>query len=335
MQNKALPIVSVVIPMFNVGKYIQQCLDSVLSQSFRNFEVLCVDDGCTDDTLNIVNQYTDPRIKLIQQRNRGLSGARNTGIFAAKGLYVALLDADDFWAPDKLKLHVKHLNENPHIDVSYSPSVFVNEAGEPLGIGQFPRLQNISFKHVVCRNPVGNGSAPVIRRYALLGHKKLSETVGRKEIFNESLKQSEDIEMWVRMAEQKDNSFEGIPQPLTFYRVNNSGLSANMDKQYNAWFRAISALKSKSTKISNSMFSLAQAYQYRYLARRAIQSGDASKALKLIHKALFCNPRILFEETGRTLVTYCCAFLVIAPRGFYQQLENVAMRLTAANAKRY
>ncbi|MFT6208936.1 MAG: glycosyltransferase involved in cell wall biosynthesis, partial [Colwellia sp.] len=102
MKSNAVPIVSVIIPMYNVEKYIEQSIDSVLKQTYHNFEIILVDDGCTDDTLNKVNKFTDPRIRLIHQTNRGLSGARNTGIDSARGLYVALLDADDYWAKDKL-----------------------------------------------------------------------------------------------------------------------------------------------------------------------------------------------------------------------------------------
>ena len=71
MNKLPLPIVSVIIPMFNVEKYIEKCIISVLGQTFKNFEVICVDDGCSDNTLNILKQFTDPRIKLIQQQNRG------------------------------------------------------------------------------------------------------------------------------------------------------------------------------------------------------------------------------------------------------------------------
>ena len=117
MNKLPLPMVTVVIPMFNVEKYIEKCIISVLEQTFKNFEVICVDDGCTDNTLNILKQFTDPRIKLIKQQNRGLAGARNTGIQAARGIYIALLDSDDCWASQKLSEHVAHLNCNPVVDM--------------------------------------------------------------------------------------------------------------------------------------------------------------------------------------------------------------------------
>jgi glycosyltransferase involved in cell wall biosynthesis len=301
MNKLPLPIVTVVIPMFNAEKYIEKCITSVLEQTFKNFEVICVDDGCTDNTLDILKQFTDPRIKLISQKNRGLAGARNIGIYAAKGIYIALLDSDDFWSNEKLTKHVAHLNSNPEVGVSYCPSLFIKENGTIMGIGQFPKLKEINFRDIMCRNPVGNGSAPVIRRRLLADISTTNKEQNCKYYFDETLRQSEDIELWVRIALLTSWKFEGISAPLTYYRINNGGLSANL-------------------------LPLARAYQLRYLARRAIRSGDSYQAIKLIHWALCEQPRILFEEPKRTLATYACAFLTLLPRSLYNSLESLAMR---------
>lgn len=330
MNNKRHPLVSVVIPMFNVEKYIEQAVQSVLKQTFKNFEIVCVDDGCTDNTISILERLSDPRIRLIRQKNRGLSGARNTGIFAANGIYIALLDADDYWAPDKLSLHVKHLNSRPNVDISYSPSLFVDDEGNDMGLGQFPKLTDITFRDVLCRNPIGNGSAPVIRKTALLSHTFETDDTDHMQIFNESLRQSEDIELWVRMAKSRVNNFEGIPKPLTYYRVNAGGLSANLNNQYRSWFKAISNIMQKGDSMTKAHFSLAKAYQQRYLARRAIQSGNAMSALRLVHMALFTNPKILIEEPARTCATYGCAFLSLLPQRVYKALEKAAISLSAS-----
>ena len=97
---------SIIVPVFNVEKYLRQCLDSVIQQSFQNFEVICVNDGSTDRSLSILQEYLqkDTRIKLIDQANSGLSAARNAGIDAAKGEYVFFLDSDDWIEPDTLKI---------------------------------------------------------------------------------------------------------------------------------------------------------------------------------------------------------------------------------------
>lgn len=326
MNRGPLPLVSVVIPMFNVEKYIENCILSVLAQSFKNFEIICVDDGCTDNTLHILEQFTDARIRLISQKNRGLAGARNTGIQSAKGIFIALLDSDDSWASDKLTQHVLHLIENPDVGVSYCPSLFINEDGDTLGLGQFPKLTDITFKDVLCRNPIGNGSAPVIRKALLeeIATNKLNEN--RKYYFDEGLRQSEDIELWVRIALKNKWKFEGISIPLTYYRINDNGLSADLDKQFASWTVAMNKNKPSSHRLFKQLLPLARAYQYRYLARRAIRSGDSHHAIKLVHKALFEQPRILIEEPKRTITTYVCALLSVLPRPVFSNLELLAMK---------
>jgi glycosyltransferase involved in cell wall biosynthesis len=326
MNKLPLPIVTVVIPMFNVEKYIERCIISVLEQTFKNFEVICVDDGCSDNTLNILKQFTDPRLRLIKQQNRGLAGARNTGIQAAKGIYIALLDSDDCWASQKLIEHVAHLNNNPQVGVSYCPSLFIDENNNMMGVGQFPKLTDINFRDILCRNPVGNGSAPVIRRRLLEDISTTNQEQGRKYYFDETLRQSEDIELWVRIALLNKWKFEGISTPLTYYRINDCGLSANLKNQFASWTLAMSKNEQTDTQLFKQLLPLARAYQLRYLARRAIHSGQSYLAIKLIHRALFEQPRILFEEPKRTIATYVCALLCLLPRSFYSSLESLAMK---------
>lgn len=327
MKSRNIPLVSIVIPMFNVEKYINQSIKSVLKQSYRQFELILVDDGSTDNTLTLVNAYSDSRIRVISQKNRGLSGARNTGIDAARGIYVALLDADDYWAPTKLARHIKHLNANPQVGISYCPSLFISEDGKLLGIGQYPKLTNISKQDIFCRNPIGNGSAPVIRRsllseIAFFGEKRDKY---RRMYFDETLRQSEDIELWTRIAVNTNWKIEGIKQPLTYYRVNNSGLSADTDKQFASWNKAVMLNVASDPSFFKQFYSLAKAYQLRYLARRAVQSQSKTTAFKLIHKAIFCDYRIILQEPSKTFVTLGCAWLKFLPSSIYNKMERFAM----------
>lgn len=323
------PIVSVVIPMYNVERYIEKSVQSVLAQTYTNFEIVCVDDGCSDGTLERLQQFSDSRIRIVRQENAGLAAARNTGINAAQGIYIALLDADDFWAPLKLELHVRHLESNPEVGVSYCPSLFVDEEDAPLGIGQFPKLFDIGAQDVLCRNPVGNGSAPVIRRSVLveIGKIELEQHRFRMSYFDPTFRQSEDIECWLRIALDTRWRFEGIKQPLTYYRVNAGGLSANIEKQYQSWQRAIEKNQVGHEAFFKKWYSLAQAYQERYLARRAVQSGDSAKALLKIHGALLRDIRILTHDPVRTLVTYGCCLLSVLPNWVYSRLQGAGMLL--------
>ena len=327
--NTKTPLVSVVIPMYNVSDYILDAIESVLVQSYENFEILCIDDGSPDNSAALVSSCSDPRVKLISQKNRGLAGARNTGMNQAQGKYVALLDADDLWHKDKLKRHVEHLESSEFIDISYCPSLFMSEAGKKLSIGQFPKLTYVQNKDILCRNPVGNGSAGVIRSSLLAKIKTKSGLMSneRCEFFDERLRQSEDIEFWLRCALQHQAKFEGIAQPLTYYRINNEGLSANLEKQLASWYAAMEYNQQHNPEFFNRWFALAQAYQFRYLARRAIKSGMSQQARYYSFKAIKSSVLIMFEEPKRTLNTLVCTlFLSVTPKGFSWLSQHILAR---------
>lgn len=335
MNTQFTPIFSVVIPVYNVANYIEKCIQSVLAQTFKSFEIICVDDGSPDNSVELIQQFKDERIRIVRQSNRGLSGARNTGINQSRGMFVALLDADDLWLPTKLEAHFKHLQSDQKIGISYSASDFIDEAGHSLGIGQHPKLDNISAKDIFCRNPVGNGSAAVIRK-SLLNRiartKRYDYEEGQRfEYFDESMRQSEDVEFWLRVALSTDYKFAGIKEALTLYRVNMSGLSANLDKQYDAWLYSVQQQAKIDKTFVKKWSRLAAAYQKRYLARRAVQSRNPLTAIKLIANALFTSPRILVEEPSRTLATLACSFLCLLPENIYNAIETAGMK---AHSKR-
>jgi len=106
MENTKNSAVSVIIPAYNTGKYIAECLDSVLAQTFKDFEAICIDDGSTDNSLSLFNEYAgrDPRIKVMSQKNQGLVAARNNAIAAARGEYILPLDSDDMIAPNCIEI---------------------------------------------------------------------------------------------------------------------------------------------------------------------------------------------------------------------------------------
>jgi glycosyltransferase involved in cell wall biosynthesis len=323
-----MSLVSVVVPAYNVEQYIEECLNSILAQTYRNFEVLVINDGSTDGTEEKVSAFRDRRIILINQRNRGLAGARNTGARRACGEYVAFLDSDDRWHPDKLKLHVEHLDNNPMVGVSYSQSAFINAQGMPMRYRQRPKLKGISSKDVFLRNPVGNGSAPVLRSKTLqdIAYVPDGDLSLAEYYFDESFRQSEDIECWLRIALTTDWKFEGIGLPLTEYRVNDGGLSAALDKQLASWERVVAKTSIYAGDFVAKNVDAARAYQLRYLARRAVRSNDPIRALSLISRSMISYPGILLEEPGRTLATLLAAILRgVMPEVGYSKLEGLAM----------
>ncbi|MEE2730641.1 MAG: glycosyltransferase [Pseudomonadota bacterium] len=318
------PIFSVVIPVYNVERYIEECIQSVLNQTYHNFEIICVDDGSPDGSIERVQRFNDPRIRIVRQKNRGLAAARNTGINASRGLYIALLDSDDAWHPTKLAQHFKHLSSNPRLGVSYSASLFMDDHSKSMGLGQFPKLTHIDAADIFCRNPVGNGSAAVLRKSMLLAVARPAQADPQRiEYFDETMRQSEDVEFWLRLALTTDYQFEGIGQALTYYRVNASGLSANLDKQYQAWLYSVNKNRALNPDFYTRWFPLACAFQKLYLARRAIKSGQGTTALKLVHAALAGDARILWREPTKTLLTYGAAYLSLLPQAWFERLFNL------------
>ena len=109
-----MPKVSVIIPTYNRSKYVTKAIDSVLAQTYRDFEIIVVDDGSTDNTKEVLKPYTD-RIKYLYQENTGVSAARNAGIRAAGGQWIAFLDSDDEWLPEKLSIQMDYLSRHNEI----------------------------------------------------------------------------------------------------------------------------------------------------------------------------------------------------------------------------
>ncbi|WP_413205762.1 glycosyltransferase family 2 protein [Rhodospirillum sp. A1_3_36] len=328
----APPSVSVVMPAYNVAAFIEESIGSVLAQTWSDFELVVVDDGSSDNSAALAEAIDDPRISVIRQVNRGLAGARNTGIRAARAPIIAFLDSDDLWMPRKLEAHMAHLAAHPAVGVSFDPSRIIDDAGHPLGLVQTPKRRDISPLDVFTRNPVGNGSAPVIRRTCLDSIALLPAPgepgADRLCWFDESFRQSEDIECWMRIALTTDWRFQGLDEALTWYRISESGLSANVERQFESWRRMAAKVAALDPEFYLDHGRLAEAYQLRYLARRAVRSRDGRKALSLVTRAIRTAPAILWKEPLRSLVTLGAAIVLRGtPLVLYRSLERLALSL--------
>jgi Glycosyl transferase family 2 len=326
--------VSVILPVYGVEQYIAEAVRSVLAQTYGNFELLIIDDGSPDRSIEICRQFIDPRIQIIQQSNKGLSGARNTGICHATGDYLAFLDGDDLWAPEKLERHVVHLDNSSKVGLSFSRSAFIDKQGKDLNTYQMPLLMGITADYLLCCNPVGNGSAPVVRQevFKAIGCKNAA---GETFYFDESLRRAEDIECWLRIAIQTPWLIEGIPEPLTLYRVNAGGLSASLLQQLSSWEAVIEKTRSYAPELVAQSESIARAYQLLYLARTAIRLQLRDLAVLLTHQAIAAHPPILFKEPRRTFLTLITAYLLrLFPSAFFNHVNTVATRISGMSQRR-
>ena len=320
---------SIIVPAFNVSATLAETLNSLLKQTYPTFEVIVVDDGSTDDTAQIAAQFArDRRVRVIRQANRGLAGARNTGVAAARGDMIGFCDSDDLWLPQKLALHVAHLEANPHVGISYCGSALMNDAGALTGQAQRPRLTNVDAASIFKRNPIGNGSAPVLRRAVLedIAFRPRHES-SRDWYFDETFRQSEDIECWLRIALSTDWAFEGIPGLWTQYRIASGGLSAATDRQLAAWERMVEKLTPLNPAFFEVNTPVARAYQFRYLARRAISDLDAPRAASLSRAWISQSRLPLIEEPAKSVVTLAAAVvLAVLGRQVLQRMMQLSTR---------
>jgi len=325
--------VSVVIPLYETERYIAHAIRSVLAQTYTDFEVIVVDDGSKDNGPAIARSFEDPRVRVVSQANRGLAGARNTGIREAHGRYIALLDADDAWHPTKLEKLVAVLERDRGAGVVFAASNFVDDDGAPLGLVQKPQRTSYTPADVFCRNPVGNGSSPIIRRETLDAIAFDDDRYGRTCWFDESFRQSEDIECWTRIAALTPWRFVYVDEALTEYRVNSTGLSAHTGRQLETWRRFRAYAPDLEARHGN----LAEAYQLRYLARRAVRGQSGAAAFRMSLQAVALSPRILVEEPARTVTTIAAAALqAVLPARLFATIEALAIgraaRPSVANA---
>ena len=183
-----LPFVSVIVPTFNRRPMLDEAVESVLAQSFRNFELIVVDDGSTDGTASELAKYGS-RLRLISQPRKGVAAARNQGVKIAQGKYVAFLDSDDLWLAKKLEIQTAFMKQRPEIKICQTEEIWLRN-----GIRVNPKA-----KH---RKPSGDIFRPsldlcLVSPSAVMMTKKLFETVGG---FDESLPVCEDYDLWLRIA---------------------------------------------------------------------------------------------------------------------------------------
>ena len=189
--ERSYPLVSVIIPCFNHGRYLGDAIRSVLAQREAAFEIIVVDDGSTDDTREVAAQFEDD-VRYIWQENRGLSAARNTGLSAARGSYVGLLDADDLYEPTFMTTLVGLLEEDTDAEAAYCGYRFVDHELRPL-----PQVEQRATEQGRLHQALLDGNFLVPE--SILVRRRCYEAVGR---FEESYRGCEDWDMWLRIAER-------------------------------------------------------------------------------------------------------------------------------------
>jgi teichuronic acid biosynthesis glycosyltransferase TuaG len=218
-----MTLVSIITPVFNALPFVSQTIDSVLNQTYQNWELILVDDGSTDGSYKKIEPYlTDSRIKYILQENQGQGKARNTGIKASKGDFIAFLDSDDLWVPEKLDLQISLLIEQD-IDLVYSNAFIINSYGIRSDVVmKTGSLAGIQPESDLLQNLIrGNIFVPILT--VMSKREAIISSLG----FDESpdLKNAEDFDLWIRMA-SLGSKFFFDERCLSYYRIHENQSTA-------------------------------------------------------------------------------------------------------------
>ncbi len=227
-----MPKFDIIIPAYNAARYLPISIPSVIAQTYDDWRILLIDDGSTDNTAEIVAPYIDqlgPRIKYIYQPNKGLPAARNTAIRNSSAEYLAILDADDIWLPNRLLETLRHLEKHPEAGLSYSFVELINQAGETI------QVCNIANKHAE-----GHLAPYLYMRSVDLPCPTITfrrECVDKVGLFDETLRATEDRDMWLRIAQQYQVTL--VPHVLAQYRMAPGSMSADPERMLKAQLQFI------------------------------------------------------------------------------------------------
>jgi glycosyltransferase involved in cell wall biosynthesis len=284
-----LPLVSVVLPAYNAAPFIRRTLESVLAQTYEKLEVLVVDDGSTDATIDIVKEMAarDQRVVLLRQPNRGVAAARNLAIEVSRGEFIAPIDADDIWYPHKIERQVECLTQaGPSVGVVYCWWTRIDEDDRITGYSPQWTIEGNVFMALIYRNFVGNASLPLIRRAAL-------DRVG---LYDPGLKAQdaqgcEDRDIYLRLAERYE--FRVVPDYLMGYRKVSTSMSRNHLKMLRSYNLVAEAIRSRHPEVPEKVFRWSQSHFYMYIANTSASCGHHGDAIRFTMQAISTDPVLL------------------------------------------
>ena len=251
----AKPTVSVIIPTYNCARYLSGCIESVLAQTWGNYEVIVVNDGSTDDTESAIQPFLkDPRIRYIRQKNGGHGNARNNAIKHSEGRYIAFLDADDLWDPTKLEKQL-NLFKEPAVGLVYCPWKAIDEGGREVDFhheSEYLRFRSGRVtEYLFYDNFLATPSA-VIRH----------ECLKKAGIFDETIRIGEDWDLWLRISVHYEILY--VDEPLISVRIARPGkVSTNVELRHECTDRIRKKfLEEYPSVLSARVIRMALAYSY-------------------------------------------------------------------------
>ncbi|MBT9317204.1 glycosyltransferase family 2 protein [Leptothoe spongobia TAU-MAC 1115] len=281
-----MPKVSVIIAAYNSMHYLPQTLDSVLAQTFQDFEIIIVDDGSSDHIKTWATSLTQPNIKFFSQANAGSAAARNTALSHATGAYIAFLDADDLWDKRKLETHVQALDNNPKVGLVYSWVATMDEYDRPQGKICKNSESGDVLPRLIEHDIIECGSNPMIRRECFT-------QVGE---FDTRFPYAQTWEMWLRIA--MAYPFYCVQEPLVRYRFHPGNTSKKWQKMEANYHAIIEKVFAIAPQHYQPLKGRSYGFAYLRIAWKTLQNldGDCQPARQFRKQALTHCPKLRFSS---------------------------------------
>ena len=285
--------VSVIIPVFNGASTIAETVESVVSQTFQDIEIIVINDGSTDETLTVLSQFADPRIRVFSYENAGSSQARNHGIKKATGEFITFIDADDLWSADKVELQLKALENDPDAGVAYSWTTFIDEAGCVL-YHQTPAYdEGDIYPALLVKNFMCSGSNILARRSVITAAGE----------FDTHLSSVVDWEYYLRLAAHCQ--FALVKKHQVFYRKSSTSISGNLPQVESNSVEVINRAFQQAPQHLQSLKRQSLSELYFYLARQYVRYDHCREnvitALQKMRQAVRENPQLLLQRQVQKL----------------------------------
>jgi len=291
-------LISVIIPAYNAEKTIKQTIDSVLTQTYENLELIIIDDGSKDKTLEIIKGIDDKRIKVCSYMNSGVSTARNRGLLISNGDFISFIDSDDTWTRDKLELQVKALEDNPEAGAAYCWTLIVDQKGSFLG-KMCPTYEGYVYQELFLSYFASSASNLMFR-------KECFSSIG---LFDTRLGSCEDWDYSLRISLQYP--FVCVPKFNFIYLKHSNSMSSNVENMEKNILRVTDkAINLAPIELQFlKKFSLSKSYLY--LTELCLRTRETRKyTLRNLKKSLFLKPNIILTIWCQKIIffTICRLF---------------------------
>ena len=308
------PEFSIITPVFNAGAYLVHTVQSALRQSCSDFELILVDDGSTDNAVDESRQLGDPRLRVLRQSNRGAPSASNAGLDVARGMYIAFLDHDDLWAPEKLARHLQYFRAHPDVDITFTWSSYIGEADQDLGLPTRRWWGQVTFEQLLVDNIIGSSSSVAIRR----------PSIERAGGFDVRLPLMYDLDLYLRVLRLRPASALAIPEVLSFYRRHSTQMSRDWRVLRNDWQVLIEKFRSLAPEETASVELRANINMNRYFAYVAYERREFRCGCRLLAEGFHFHPPSFLADLRNWKLTAACFAGWLLPASIYRRLEILA-----------